>query len=122
MNPFDIMPPEEVVEKMAKAGIIISERALREKAKRLGCYRKLGRAIGFYPTDIEKLMEPDECSNQSKGRTVHTTQREARSTGGRSKGQRASRSAEGYQTPAPSANASKPKSEPVTPIPFRKKD
>ena len=41
----EFLSPAAVVETLGKAGVQISERELRAKARRIGCYREVGRAI-----------------------------------------------------------------------------
>lgn len=77
----EFLSPAAVVETLGKAGVQISERELRAKARRIGCYREVGRAIFFTPADLDKLFAPEEpCSNSSSGRTRHTGLRGAPST------------------------------------------
>lgn len=54
----DAIAPASVVAKLKERGIEISERALKERAREIGAYRQIGRAIFFTPEDLEKIMEP----------------------------------------------------------------
>ncbi|EYR84268.1 site-specific recombinase XerD [Shinella sp. DD12] len=44
-------------------GISISERVLRERARKLGAYRQIGRTIFFTPEDLQKIFEPTASRN-----------------------------------------------------------
>lgn len=52
-----VYSPEAVVDILGKAGVKVSERELRAKARRLGCYREIGRAMFFLPEDLEVVMD-----------------------------------------------------------------
>ena len=57
---FDLsgaITPKAFVERLAKQGIIISERTLREKARQLGACRVIGKAIFLMPIDVETIVE-----------------------------------------------------------------
>lgn len=60
--------PAAAVEALAARGIKISERTLREKARRIGAYRELGQAMFFLPEDLMKIMEPERAPVKSRGR------------------------------------------------------
>lgn len=49
--------PTQLVERFAKAGIHISERTLRDKARQIGAYRLIGKAMFLMPEDVEALLE-----------------------------------------------------------------
>ncbi|WP_133118169.1 hypothetical protein [Rhizobium hidalgonense] len=49
--------PEQLVAKFAKAGISISERTLRERARQVGAYRLIGKTMFLMPEDVEKIIE-----------------------------------------------------------------
>lgn len=49
--------PSQLVERFAKAGIRISERTLRERARQLGAYRQMGKTMFFMPEDVETIVE-----------------------------------------------------------------
>lgn len=49
--------PAQLVARFAKAGISISERTLRERARQIGAYRQMGKAMFFMPEDIEALID-----------------------------------------------------------------
>lgn len=48
--------PSSAVAKLQSAGIQISERTLRERARRIGAFREIGKAMFFMPEDIEKII------------------------------------------------------------------
>ena len=55
------LTPEQVVEILAKRGISISARSLRERARALGAYRKAGRVLLLMPEHIEMIIaEPQK--------------------------------------------------------------
>lgn len=57
-------PPAEWVKLLAERGIEISERALREKANRLGACYKLGRAMIIMPDHIDVILKGgDQCQS-----------------------------------------------------------
>ncbi|MBY2921033.1 hypothetical protein HF259_06215 [Rhizobium leguminosarum] len=49
--------PSQFVERFAKAGIHISERTLRERARQIGAYRQMGKTMFFMTEDIDTLIE-----------------------------------------------------------------
>lgn len=53
----------KAVDILRTACVKVSERTLREKARRIGAYREIGQAMFFLPEDLEKLMEPEPCLN-----------------------------------------------------------
>ena len=53
----DAMTPSAVKEKFAAQGIIVSERTLREKARRIGACRIIGKTMFFMPSDIDLIIE-----------------------------------------------------------------
>lgn len=52
----EAMTPTAVVEKLKAAGVIVSERSLRQVARRFGTFRVIGKAMFFMPEDIKALM------------------------------------------------------------------
>lgn len=78
------LTPKTVVDNLLKTGVKISERTLREKARAIGAYRQVGRAMFFLPADVEKIMEPT-CLNSSNAPARHSGSRAAQSTGSASK-------------------------------------
>lgn len=54
----DYISPSEFRKRMASVGISISERELRRRARELGAYRQIGKAMFFLPEDLERIMEP----------------------------------------------------------------
>ncbi|ALN75825.1 hypothetical protein [Aureimonas sp. AU20] len=54
-----VMSPSQVVKALGEKGIRISERALRERARRIGAFHKIGREILFTDEDLERIMSPD---------------------------------------------------------------
>lgn len=48
--------PAEAVEKLLMRGVKVTERSLREKARQIGAYRKVGREVFFLPEDLLFLM------------------------------------------------------------------
>jgi hypothetical protein len=57
-------PPQWVAE-FADRGIDISERRLREDARRLGAYAILGRTLVLYPEHIDLIFEAKPCHSKS---------------------------------------------------------
>ncbi|XUY27956.1 hypothetical protein RMR21_006285 [Agrobacterium sp. rho-8.1] len=53
----EAMTPAMVAEKLRNRGIMISERTLRERARRIGAFREIGKAMFFMPEDIDALLE-----------------------------------------------------------------
>lgn len=51
------LTPTQLVERFAKAGIQISERTLRQKARQIGAYRLIGNTMFLMPEDVEALLE-----------------------------------------------------------------
>ncbi|SCX00693.1 hypothetical protein DSM25558_0162 [Agrobacterium sp. DSM 25558] len=51
------MTPAMVAKTLRNRGIMISERTLRERARRIGAFREIGKAMFFMPEDIEALLE-----------------------------------------------------------------
>jgi len=49
--------PAQLVAKFAKAGITISERTLRERARELGAYRRVGKTMFLMPEDVDVIIE-----------------------------------------------------------------
>lgn len=94
---------------LAERGIIVSERALRDRAREIGAYRKIGREVFFWPEDLEKIMTP-ECSSPSRDAKARTISRAGQSTASAS---RSARNAPRFQKPAANARASTPSEPPV---------
>ena len=76
----DVISPAEAVERLCEKGVKISERALREKARRIGAYREIGKAMFFLPADLDRIMEPTTCSPSPAGQKARTGSRAERST------------------------------------------
>jgi hypothetical protein len=55
-NLSDAITPTLVVEKMQERGIHLSERTLRDFARKVGACRIIGKAMFFMPEDIEILI------------------------------------------------------------------
>ncbi|MEA3533248.1 helix-turn-helix domain-containing protein [Rhizobium sp. CC-YZS058] len=53
----ELITPEALVERFAANGIIISERTLRDIARRLGAFRVIGKSMFFMPEDLEAILE-----------------------------------------------------------------
>ena len=51
------MTPAAVVAVLLARGITLSERTLREHAKRIGACRVIGKTLFFMPSDIAKILE-----------------------------------------------------------------
>lgn len=71
--------PAAAVDMLGIKGVQISERTLKERAKEIGAYRQIGRAIFFTPEDLERIMEP-VCSHSQNEPKPRTGSRAARST------------------------------------------
>lgn len=52
----DAITPATVVERMQERGVHLSERTLREFARKVGACRIIGKAMFFMPEDIEVLI------------------------------------------------------------------
>jgi hypothetical protein len=72
----DAISPATAVEKLQAAGIHISERTLRERARAIGACRIIGKAMFLLPSDIDTIItaakpEPAKChtSSQEKAET-----------------------------------------------------
>lgn len=52
----DAITPASVVERLQERGIHLSERMLREFARKVGACRIIGKAMFFMPEDIEILI------------------------------------------------------------------
>lgn len=69
--------PSAAVAKLQQAGINISERTLRERARQLGAYRALGKAMFFMPSDLDTIVnaakpEPKSCQNSTSEKEAKT--------------------------------------------------
>jgi hypothetical protein len=71
--------PAAAVDILGIRGVQISERTLKERAREIGAYRQIGRAIFFTPEDLERIMEP-VCSHSQDDRKARTGTRAVRST------------------------------------------
>lgn len=80
-----VISPAEAVEILFTRGVKVSERTLREKARRIGAYREVGQAMFFLPEDLEKIMEPQPCSRPKGARKARTGYSAGPSTAGASK-------------------------------------
>ncbi|KAA0689430.1 hypothetical protein DTW90_31495 [Neorhizobium sp. P12A] len=65
-SPFEklseVMTPAQVVAVFQSKGIIISERTLRERARGVGAYHTIGKAMFFLPEDLEALIEASKAN------------------------------------------------------------
>lgn len=52
-----VISPADAVDILGKAGVKISERTLRDKARSIGAYRKIGQAMFFLPADLDAIAE-----------------------------------------------------------------
>jgi hypothetical protein len=71
---FDLaaaMTPKAVVERLAKQGVIISERTLREKARRIGACRIIGKTMFLMPADVEAIIEAARVPPRGIHSAVH---------------------------------------------------
>jgi len=64
--------PTEATAMLAKAGVPISERTLRAKARQIGACRVIGRCMFLMPEDIDRIietskLEPKECPTSTAG-------------------------------------------------------
>jgi hypothetical protein len=70
--------PEAVVAMLAGQGIIISERTLKERARKLGACRIIGNTMFLLPADIDRILEaakpePKPCASieeQERGTSI----------------------------------------------------
>src|SRR5690606_15473597 len=53
--------PSQWVAELARSGVEISERTLRERARALGACRLLGHAMILLPEHIDQIFEEPEC-------------------------------------------------------------
>ena len=64
----DAMTPSQVVDLLRERGIIITERSLRERARAIGAYRKLGRTVILLPEHIDAVFaEPEKARLKRRG-------------------------------------------------------
>ncbi|MDZ5697815.1 hypothetical protein [Chelativorans sp. M5D2P16] len=76
-----LISPKAVVERFAEAGIEISERELRRRARELRACRELGKALFFTEGDVVRIIEAaitpgrreKECQNSGSAGTSGTT-------------------------------------------------
>ena len=71
---------EDAVRALGEKGVEVSPRTLKERAKEIGAYRQIGRAVFFLPEDLKRIMEPPACSNSSDAPKARTGSRGAPST------------------------------------------
>lgn len=57
--------PSQVVADFAAKGIMVSERSLREQARRKGAYREMGRTMILLPEHIDEIFEEPQCRSSS---------------------------------------------------------
>ena len=76
----EAISPATAVDILGAKGVQISERALRERAREIGAYRQIGRALFFTPADLEKITEPVACLPTRVAPKARTGTRLARST------------------------------------------
>lgn len=57
--------PAQWVAELAGAGVEISERTLRERARAMGACRVLGNAMILLPEHIDQIFEEPECRSKS---------------------------------------------------------
>ena len=57
--------PSQWVVELARSGVEISERTLRERARALGACRVLGNAMILLPEHIDQIFEEPECRSKS---------------------------------------------------------
>jgi hypothetical protein len=74
----EAISPAAAVAKLQSAGIQISERTLRERARQLGACRVLGKAMFLLPSDIDTIInaakpEPSVCQTSKSAETSGTT-------------------------------------------------
>lgn len=67
MNLPDYISPADVVKRLAEKGIKVSERELRRRAREIGAYRQIGKAMFFLPEDLERIMEPPTPKPSRRG-------------------------------------------------------
>lgn len=70
--------PAAAVAKLAEAGITISERTLRERARQLGACRVIGKTMFLLPEDIDRIFsaakpEPKPCRTSPSEANSTTT-------------------------------------------------
>jgi hypothetical protein len=74
----ELLSPEAVVAQFAQAGIAISERELRRRARKLRACREIGKALFFTPADVERIVaaaipEVPECPSSENEDQSGTT-------------------------------------------------
>lgn len=89
---------EQVLTDLRERGVNVSERSLREQARRMGCYRKIGRTMFFLPEDLERLMTPAPKAKQPLGKRI------------------IQQAAKAARAPLPKPAASKPRPTPAYPL------
>jgi hypothetical protein len=70
------MSPAAIVAKLKAQGIDVSERTLRQFARRAGVCRIVGKAMFFMPNDVDALLEamkppPSDTSRTYAKHTLH---------------------------------------------------
>jgi hypothetical protein len=73
----EAISPAVAVAKLQAAGIQISERTLRERARALGACRVLGKAMFLMPSDLDIIVnaakpEPAPCQTSSSDKVATT--------------------------------------------------
>lgn len=62
----EALSPAAVVASLREKGIVIAERAIRERARALGACRVLGKTMLLLPEHIELILaEPKQCPSSS---------------------------------------------------------
>lgn len=74
----EAITPADAVAKLKARNIDISERTLRERARKLGACRVIGKAMFLMPDDIETILnaakpEPTTCQTSKSEETSGTT-------------------------------------------------
>lgn len=74
----EAISPATAVAKLQAAGINISERTLRERARSIGACRIIGKAMFLLPSDIEMIItaakpEPSSCQTSPSAEKSGTT-------------------------------------------------
>lgn len=59
--------PAEAVQKFQERGINLSERTLREFARRVGAYRIIGKAMFLMPSDVDAILEASRPQPSTPG-------------------------------------------------------
>ena len=67
--------PRAVVAILQSRGIVVSERTLREKARKLGACRVIGKAMFLMPADIDAIIEAAKPKAKISADTVSSVSR-----------------------------------------------